>query len=281
MPPFSPPLRSGPRCALRAGGVLAILVAPGVAQANPRSMPFTYPYETLPAEAVELEQYIDLVPVRVVREGDAGSDAVTSLRSNLETEIEYALTDHVELAWYTVFSQGATAAAPALRFQGVKQRVRFRFAEMGDLPINLGLYLEVGEFYDEFEFEEKLLLSRRFGRLNLAANLWVEQEYNFQEEDWRYLYNPTVGVNYQVTPGFTPGLEYWARGRFGDSDGTTDDESAAGGARHYGGPTMMFQSGNAWIAFGAYLRWDNLAESARVDDPWGKVFVRALMGIGL
>ena len=243
-------------------------------------MPFPYPYETLPADAVELEQYIDLVPVRVVREGDSGSDAVTSLRSDLETEIEYALTDHVELAWYTVFRQGATAGTPALRFQGVKQRVRFRFAEMDDLPVNLGLYLEVAEFHDEFEFEQKLILARRFGRLNVAANLWVEQEYYFQDEEWEYVYNPSVGVNYQVAPGFVPGLEYWVRGAF-EGSGDDDEESDGGGARHYAGPTMMFQGGDAWIAFGAYLRWDHLSESAEIDDPWGKVFFRTLVGIGL
>src|SRR5688572_786170 len=200
------------------------------AGATPRPLPFTYPYETLPSGALELEQYVDMVPMRVVREDDSGSDAVTSVRYNLETEAEYAITDHIEAAWYFVFRQGASASTPAMRFMGVKQRVRFRFAETGDLPIDLGLYLEVAEFHNEFEFEEKLILARRFGPLSLHANLRVEQEYYFQDEEWRFLYNPTAGVAYQVVPSFVVGLEYWGRGRFDDPPVEAETEAGGDGA---------------------------------------------------
>ena len=253
------------------------------AGATPHPLPFTYPYETLPAGALELEQYVDMVPMRVVREDDTGSDAVTSVRYNLETEAEYALTDHIEAAWYFVFRQGATADTPAMRFMGVKQRVRFRFAESGDLPLDLGLYLEVAEFHNEFEFEEKLILQRRFGPLGLHANLWVEQEYYFQDEAWRYLYNPTIGAAYQVLPSFFVGLEYWARGRFGatETDATSGDGESSSGPHHYAGPTLMVQSEQGFASLGSYVRWDDLGQGAEPGDPWGKVWVRVLFGVDL
>lgn len=250
-------------------------------------MPFTYPYATLADGALELEQYVDLVPMRVVREGDTGSDSVTSVRSNLETEIEYGITDHVEAAWYFVFRQSASAGTPAMHFMGVKQRVRFRFAETGELPVDLGLYLEVAEFYDEIELEQKLILARRFGRVVLGANLWVEQEYYFQEQEekWRYLYNPTAGLAVQLSPSFFVGAEYWARGSFEGSEQEEDSDeggsNVASGARHYAGPTLMVQSERGFASLGAYVRWDHISDSAQPDDPWGKVWVRVLFGLDL
>jgi hypothetical protein len=270
---------------------LAAVATTGHAHATPRPLPFTYPYQTLPAGSLELEQYVDLVPVRVVREGPTGSDAVTSVRSNLETEVEYALTDHIEAAWYFVFRQSATAGTPAMRFMGVKQRMRFRFGETGDLPLDLGLYLEVAEFHDEFEFEEKLIVSRRIGPLSLVANLWIEQEYYFQEEEWRHIYNPTVGAAFQLSPSFFAGVEYWARGRFdtNDADLAADaagadsgsDSQVSSGPHHYAGPTLMAQSQQGFASLGAYLRWDDIGRGAQVDDPWGKVWVRVLFGVDL
>lgn len=263
----------------------ALLLTSTSAHATPHPLPFTYPYETLPAGALELEQYVDMVPMRVVRENESGSDAVTSVRYNLETEAEYALTDHIEAAWYFVFRQGASADTPAMRFMGVKQRLRFRFAETGDLPIDTGLYLEVAEFHNEFEFEEKLILQRRFGPLGLHANLWVEQEYYFQDEEWRYLYNPTVGAAYQVSPSFFVGLEYWVRGRFGETetetDATSGDGESSSGPHHYAGPTLMLQSKAGFASLGSYVRWDDVGKGAEPGDPWGKVWVRVLFGVDL
>ena len=269
--------------ALMLGTSLLVLMPPQRAGATPRPLPFTYPYETLPAGSLELEQYVDLVPVRVVREHATGSDAVTSVRSNLETEVEYAISDHVEAAWYFVFRQSASSSTPAMRFMGIKQRVRFRFAETGELPLDLGLYLEVAEFYNEFEFEEKLIVSRRIGPLSLVANLWIEQEYYFQDEEWRHIYNPTAGAAVQLSPSFFAGLEYWARGRFdGESASDLDSESSVfGGPHHYAGPTLMVQSEQGFATLGAYVRWDELASNAKVDDPWGKVWVRVLFGVDL
>ena len=46
------------------------LLAPRAAWANPRPLPFTYPWETLGEGALEIEQYVDMTPVRA-REGEA------------------------------------------------------------------------------------------------------------------------------------------------------------------------------------------------------------------
>lgn len=254
-----------------------------VASANPHPLPFSYPYQTLAEAEVEVEEIVDLIPMRVAREKlDGTRDAVTALRSRLQTEVELGLTDRLELGLYFVFRQGATADTPALRFEGLKQRLRYRFAEEGDLPVDLGVYLEIAEFYNEIEIEQKLLLSRRFGYLTTSINLWVEQEYYFQDQEWKLIYNPTAGVVYELSPRFMLGLEYWVRGRFDDASASTGDAAVDSptAARHYLGPTFLLQSGPAWWSTGVYARLDNLPDAAVADDPYGKVWIRTMLGMG-
>ncbi|MEZ4269468.1 MAG: hypothetical protein R3F39_24165 [Myxococcota bacterium] len=251
----------------------ALLAVSAAAHANPRPMPFTYGYATQPKGAFEVEQYADLIPMRVAKEGDGGTEAVTAVRSVLQTELEYGITDRLELGWYFVFRQGASASTPALRFAGVKQRLRLRLAEAGDWPIDVALYIEFAQFYDELEFEQKIILSRRFGRATLAANLWVEQEFKFQQNEWVFFYNPTAAVSFELSPHVSLGLEYWARGRF--------DDDANEGAVHYLGPTLLLQSGEFWMTLGAYARMDDLTKKAVVGDDAGKFWLRAIIGIGL
>lgn len=255
------------------------------AAANPHPLPYSYPYQTLPKGKVEVEEIADIVPVRVPREKEDGTrDAVTALRYQLQTELELGITDRLELGLYFAFRQGATAGTPAMRFEGMKQRLRYRIAEEGDLPVDMGVYLEVAEFYNEVELEEKLLLSRRFGYLTAVVNLWVEQEYYFQTQEKKLIYNPTAGAVYELSPSFMLGLEYWARGRFDKGDDANEDGAAASSdarsGRHYLGPTFLLQSGEAWWSTGVYARLDGLGKSAIADDPYGKVWIRTMVGMG-
>ena len=244
----------------------------GLASATPHPNPFSYPYQTLPEGSLEIEQYTDLTPVRVQRENDDGTlDGVFGVRAALTTEIEYGLTDRLEVGWYFAFNQSASAGDSALTFDGIKQRVRYRFADVGELPVDIGLYLEIAELHDEVELEEKLLLSKQFGALNVVANLWVEQEYKFQDKVTEYLFNPTLGLNYELSPRYIIGAEYWARGEF---------EHAAD-AVHYAGPSFLFQRDKISFALGIYGRLDRLGKSAVVDDPYGKLYARAIVSVDL
>lgn len=264
---------------LLAAALAGAALLPAAARANPRPLPFSYPYQTLARGRLEIEQYADLVPMRVVDERDAGSASVLSLRSELQTELEFGITDRLEFAWYFVLRQGATAQTPFLRFQGVKQRLRLRLAEEGQWPVDVGLYLEAGQFHDEIELEEKLLLSRRFGPVQAVVNLWVEQEYYFQEEQTKFVFHPTAGASYEISPRLMVGAEYWVQGRFDRRD--PGEEMEPGGTRHYAGPTLLMQSGEYFLSIGAYTRLDRLASAIEVDDPFGRFWLRTLIGIGL
>lgn len=264
---------------------LAALAVPGVASATPHPLPFSYPYATLPSGAKEAEQYVDLVPVRVARELPGSTESVPAIRSALTTEVEVGITDRLEAGFYFAFEQSAAGSGPALRFSGVKQRLRYRFAEQGEWPIDLGVYFEVAELYSELELEEKILLSRRFGPVTAVSNLWIEQEFLFQEGEWKHIYHPTLGVTVEASPHVSPGIEYWVRGELGESYETDLAELAEEGEgnepHHYLGPTLLLQLGESFLSLGAYARIDDFGKGPTPGDPWGKLWVRAIVGVGL
>lgn len=263
-------------------GLLVVLAAATTAHANPKPLPFSYMHAIQPEGAFELETYTDMSPVRVARETDNGTEAVTGVRAELQVEMEVGLAERLELGWYFVFRQGASGRGAALEFKGLKQRLRWQLAPEGEWPIDVALYGEIGELDDEIEIEQKLILSKRLGAVRLAVNLWFEQEYYFQDDLWKLVYHPTAGVAYELSPTATLGLEYWVRGRFDDNveplaTATVDTTDPV----HYLGPTLLLVTGGPWFSLGAYVRLDGLPDAAVVGDPFGKLWFRAIVGFDL
>ncbi|MBL8786115.1 MAG: hypothetical protein JNJ59_14545 [Deltaproteobacteria bacterium] len=234
---------------------LALLATP--AAANPRPLGFTYGYGTTPEGQLELEQYIDVRPLEV-DDGAGGTD--TRLQFDLQTEFELGLSDHWELGFYLV---GRQPVDGPFVFRGLKQRVRGRFAEEGELPIDIGIYLEIIEYGDAIEFEEKLILQKRFGSFLALANLSFEQEVPLDGGEAELVFNPSLGIAWAPSPSVSLGLEYRLDGEFEE----------LGEADHYLGPVLMLVKGEYFATIGAYAHLAGESE--------GDVWVRCLLGIGL
>src|SRR5450432_2836005 len=150
---------SGAALAALTALALSTLAAQPV-HANPRPLPYTYIYETLPAGDAEVELYTDLTPLRVI---DANAAPAWLLASQFQVEIEYGLTPRLELGLYLTYapSDPSLMFVPAMpEATGVKQRLRYRFAEAGSWPIDLAVYGEVTENQREIELEGKVILQR-------------------------------------------------------------------------------------------------------------------------
>ena len=122
--------------------------------------------------------YGDMTPNRVYADpaGDPTKGRLYEPRYVLQTEFEYGVTDHTELGFYQVFqAEPKDGGDNALKFDGFKWRVRHRFAEAGQWPVDVAVYVELETMHDEISLEEKLLLSKRFGDLRVMTNLWIEQ----------------------------------------------------------------------------------------------------------
>jgi hypothetical protein len=255
------------------------LLAPGTARADPHPLPFTYPYSTLPRGMSEIEQYVDMTPVRAVDT----SGLVTTSRGILVTEIEYGLTDRLELGIYLQFSNDPAGAngtsSSALRFDGLKQRLRYRFADAGVWPVDLGIYGEVVELSNEIELEAKIIVERRFGRWLANVNLWGERElYYSGRREW--VANPTGGVSFEVVPAFRVGVEYWMRGEFGaPAPGPVDQFNQQ--AHHFIGPAFLLQGKRVWLAVAPYLRLDSWGRDGEFGDRFGRFWIRTIIGLEL
>jgi hypothetical protein len=258
------------------GSLLLFLVAATEASANPRPLPFTYIYETLPGGEAEVEQYVDLTPLRAYRLGNPAWYGA----AQLQTEFEYGLTDRLELGLYVSFvpSDPAFTETPQLfSGNGIKQRLRYRFAEAGEWPIDLAVYGEVVENQREIELEGKLILQRRLEAVRFVANAWLEREFYFDgEREW--VFNPTAGAVLELSPSIQPGIEYWMRFELPDE---AQPKAFNRGPHHFVGPTVLIELGKLWWSTGAYLRMNDFGRSPQVGDAFGAVWFRTIVGLSL
>ena len=245
---------------------------PVAAHATPKPLPFTYGSDTTPKGEGEVEQYVDLVPVIAT---DAAGKPVRFLASQFQTEVEYGLRKNLELGLYAAFIPGANgySAIPELtEGTGAKQRLRWRLADRGEWPIDVALYGEVTEFSNEIELEWKLILERDVGRFRLIANAWFEEEF-YYDGSTEFVANPTAGVTYEVSPTFSPGIEYWMRY---DTGGDWN-----GGPQHYIGPTMRLVFDRFFWTTGLYVRLNDIGRTLTPgEDAFGPVWFRTIVGFG-
>ncbi len=224
---------------------------------------------------MELEQYVDASPLRAA---DGAGATTADVGYTLQTELEYGLTDRLELGLYLVF---ANDAGGPLFFDGTKQRLRWRLAEQGDWPVDVALYGEVSECHDELELEEKLILQERWDRVKVAANLWFEQAFTRYQGTPAVLFRPTVGVTGQITPMLHVGAEYWAIGRLDPRGQPSGSDVFNDDWHHYVGPTAMLLTGKLWWTVGAYYRLDAGSRTTEVGDIYGHAWVRTVVGLQL
>jgi len=249
------------------------------ARATPRSLPFTYPYDTLPEGSSEIEQYVDYVPTKVL--ASTGSPVWYGV-SQFQTEYEYGITDRLELGIYATFvpsSGEGFANVPTLtEGNGMKQRLRLRLAEAGEWPVDTALYFEVVENQRELELEGKIILERRFGDLRAMANLVLEREFYFNgQRDW--VINPTAGLTYQVTSMFHPGIEGWLHAEYPDS--APHPRPFALGPHVYVGPVAHVNFGRLWCSSGVYLRATDTSRDVQQGDGFARVWLRSVIGLDL
>jgi hypothetical protein len=261
-------------------GVAVLLALPATAAANPRPLPFSYPYETLPAQGLEIEQIVDLTPVRVL---DVNGSERWIPRSTLVTEFEYGITSRLELGMYIQLADEPVSGSEGpLRFDGLKQRLRYRLGDPGAWPVDVALYGEVAELRNEIELEAKIIVQRRLGPVRLVTNLWAERElyYNDRRE---WVLHPTLGAAYEIRPWINVGLEGWLLKEIADGDEGPESlvDKYNAGPLGFAGPTFFAQGGRGWLAIGAYARVTQVSRPARVGDRYGRFWVRAMIGIDL
>jgi hypothetical protein len=255
---------------------MVLLLVPAVTFATPRALPFSYPYATLGKGGLELEQFVDLTPVRGL---DTTGALTFAPRGILTTELEYGLTDRLELALYVQMSEDPASGTgdSALHFDGIKQRLRLRLAEAGEWPVDVALYGEIAELRNEFEVEAKVIIEKRVGRLQVITNLWAEHEFYYDgRREW--VVHPTAGASFDITPAVHLGAEYWMHAEFG---GGAPAGAFNPALHHYVGPALLLLFNRFWWVVAPYVRVDAPDRPTQLGDQFGRLWVRTIVGIDL
>ena len=181
---------------LTTAAVLSLNPAP--AAAHMRDYIFNQGYHTPRKGEFEVELYNDF------KMPDAGEDG--TFNSQHQIELEYGITNRLQLAYYEVFTWNR---ANDWQRDAFKVETKYRFFESGELPVDIALY---GEYKNPNgsrdargdALEGKLILSRDFGKWNVIGNLIVERKINEHEDlQWEY----TAGASYAIQPNLRAGLE--------------------------------------------------------------------------
>ena len=197
-----------------------VLVGTG-ARADEKYYVWTYDYSTLASGSSEIEYYFTGV----------AADRQMSKKNDWQhqVELEYGITDHLDIGVYQIIEQPAD---DALHYAGYKARLRYRVAERNTFPLDIVLYAEHEEkIRGQNAFEGKLILAKDIGKLNLSYNQIYERTYSSGKGEHEY----AVGISYQINPFFRIGVE---------SKGShTEGEYAAG-------PTIAWAGSRFWTNVG-------------------------------
>ena len=145
----------------------------------------------------------------------AEADNDDSYNSKHQVEFEYGVTDHVQLAYYEVYTWDRAKDWERDEF---KIEAKLRLAEAGQWPLDLALYTEYKNpdghrDIRSDELENKVILSKDVGPWNLVGNFVFEKKIN-THSDWEFEY--TAGMSCALTARTRLGLEL--KETLGDSD---------------------------------------------------------------
>jgi hypothetical protein len=230
----------------------ALLAVPAASRADRRYYGETYNAVTAPKGSLDLELWTTYYDPPKEAAGASGF-------WRHQAELETGITDRWDVAAYGIVRQ-LHGADP--EFEAVKLETRFALAAPGTWFVDPVLYFEVKKtFVDEkpLAIEEKIILGKDVGPLNLSVNVASEQEFEDgkTEVEWEY----ALGSSWELVPALRLGAELF---------GSVAEEEVSPGvdrteALAWAGPAASIAFGRAWLvlAAGIGLNEDSDAFRAR------------------
>ncbi len=136
-----------------------------------------------------------------------------TLRSSFE--FVYGVTDRLEIAAYLDYLR-----PPDEKFEytSFRAHARTHFYEKGELPVDLGAYLEVelpkNTAEKDMAFELKPILEKDFSRWTISLNPQIELEHQIDEKDsnatsktWLWVFGMSSSLSYRLNDRFKPHLD--------------------------------------------------------------------------
>lgn len=216
--------------------MLLLMMAGTVAHAAQRAYVWTEEYGTLAKGNAEFEYWNTATT----------TDIQTRNASDWQqkVELEYGITDHLNVALYQVFEQPADSNT--LTYVGYNIELKYRIAEVNVLPVDVLLYAEHEVSTIEGSvYEGKIIVAKDIGKLNIAYNQIYERADNTGRGDNGYAF----GTNYELAPWLRVGIE---------STGSYTDGTYAAG------PTLAWMGNRIWATIGAVYGLNRKADDRDV-----------------
>jgi hypothetical protein len=199
--------------ALLASLALLLHASPASAQLDPFEFE-VYPAKTLDRGMLEIES-LNSVVANGHRNGEEGTSKGTLPSQSMwrtAFEATYGLTDRIEAAAYLNL---AKPRGNNLQYAGSKFRLRGSLFDQGQLPIDLGWYIEleynrVPKFDDQkLELELRPIIQRDFGDFSLMLNPIFEKILVGSEAKEGFEFGYAHGIYYRWMRALTPGIEFY------------------------------------------------------------------------
>ncbi len=216
----------------------ALLAVPSVSRADRRYYGETYNATTAPPGSLDVEPwFLFYEPPK------AAAGAPKLWRYQLE--VETGITERWDIAAYGVMRQ-YVGSNP--EFEAVKLESRYALAAPGTWFVDPVVYVELQkQVVDDkpFSVEEKLILAKDLGRLNVALNGAAEQEFASGAMEPEYSY--ALGSSWEFVPAFRLGAEIFGDHRkVADAAGVESFQWQA-----WAGPSLSLAYGRTWLVLAA------------------------------
>src|SRR5215468_863925 len=155
---------------LAAALTAAALLPASTAHADRRAYGVTYEAVTAPRGELDVETWTTFAPQGEVD----GGPSSRGLREMVE--LEYGITDRWDVALYNMLD--ITSGDTESGYAGLKIETRYRPTDRGEWLVDPVFYFEFQQLFRgdaNQKYEAKLILAKDFGKVNVAANLAVEE----------------------------------------------------------------------------------------------------------
>jgi hypothetical protein len=253
------------RAALVGAGAaaLTLLLAAAPARADRRAYTTTYEAVTAPKGELDVEMWSSYAHEGELLDGPASR----GFRNMLE--LEYGITDRWDMALYNMFD-AITSGDTASGYAGLKLETRYRPSDRGEWPVDPVFYLELQQLFRgdaRQTYEAKLILARDFGKVNVAANVSVEEE-RTTEPSWNTEVEYALGTSYAFSPAWILGAEIFGKAEKDPMGGITD--------RSWAGPALSWAGGGRGSLRGV---WVTLAGGAGLGGEADPYYARVVVGL--
>jgi len=193
--------------------VLCALTQPAHAQVDPWEFE-VYPAQTVGKGMLELEALNSFVAQGPDHgySGTASGDIPSNQMYRGALEVTYGLLDKLEAAAYVNI---ADPKDEGIQYAGSKYRLRGSLFEQGEMPVDLGWYVELAWFntpqFDDqkLELELKPIVSKDLGPFSVALNPKFEKVLSGPGSSEGFEFGYAASVSYRWKRWLSPGVEFY------------------------------------------------------------------------